>query len=1106
MPLLVSSNRAKKYDKTILLYYYIMSKTLKLFSVLLLLFPLELCERVASAQQNDRISVTTVVSDKVGAMPGVGVVVKGTTNGGLTDENGSVMLKDVPKNATLTISYLGYTTVDVPVQGRSQISVTLEEDTLALEELVVVGYGTQKKINLTGSVSSVNYDNIATKSRPLVNASQALTDASPGLQIMQGRGLPGDESVSMNIRGIGTLNSSGPLILVDGIEQGINTVNPSDIAVISVLKDAASCAIYGNRGANGVILITTKNGSNEGKVSVEYNANFAYSEPFKIIHTVSDYVEFMNLFNEARENVGSAHLYSDSNIELWKQAAKDPNGRLTTDQAYPNYVCYPNVDWFDWIYLNQWQQIHSVTINGKENKSGYTMSFGYTDNPGVVRNSGYKRFNGRINLYSDVTNWLRIGTRISGYRTNFDAQAYNYSNYFGSLGTAKVVPGTYPIYDGKYGAPECDQEDPQSGNPLWYADNVTGHDYSTNLVTDWYAQVKFLKYFTYNFDYYYTDYRRERKSSDRSLGKYSFQKDVYTTNAADPSTLFTSMYNTRSNQYKMVQTLNYAQAFGNHDVSALLGYEEQEYDFRETNATKRGLTDVSVNDLNASSNPYTTTGYGTGYTSRSWLGRLNYAYKNRYLFEANFRYDGSSRFAEDYRWGFFPSFSAGWKISNESWMQGLSNLDNLKLRASWGKLGNNSVGNYAWQSVYNTANYAWDGAIANGIAVTTIPNTSIQWEETAVTNLGLDLGMLGGRLNGSLDVYNKLTSGILYAPDISYIYGFASAPTVNLAEVTNRGVEFELEWKNSIGNDFSYSIKGNVSYNKNWVSKYKGKLADDKSNIGNVSTGSTTRVLEGHMINEWYLLSVYKGTGTYNKKDGSVDPNGGPKDGMIRTEKDLKWVQDMKTAGYQFQPQNTVSNKAIWYGEYIYSDNNGDGVYGNANDYEFQGTSLQPKWNYGLNASLSFKGFDLSMACGGSAGFKIFYQLITQNSSNLFTGYSIPDRIAKDHYFFDPSNPSDSRTNITSKNPRLMESNAQSIANSDHWLYDGSFLKVRNLTVGYTLPSNLTRKFFVERLRIFASGENLLALTSFPGMDPEMRSSIGYSSMRQYSLGVNVTF
>ena len=1082
-----------------------MSKAFRFLAILSLALPLGLLGQKASAQQN-RITVTTVVSDNVGALPGVGVVVKGTTNGGMTDENGSVTLNNVPSNGTLVVSYLGYTTVEVPVNGLSQIAVKLEEDALALEETVVVGYGVQKKVNLTGSVSAVDFETLATKSRPLVNASSALTDVTPGLQVMQGSGMPGSESFSMNIRGIGTLNSSGPLVLVDGMEQGISSVNPADIANVSVLKDAASCAIYGNRGANGVILITTKNGSKDGKVTVSYDGTVSYSEPFKVIHTVSNYVDFMNLFNEAFDNTGGTHQYSDSNIALWTQAQQDPNGKLNPNQKYPNSVAYPNIDWWDYIYSNEWAQQHTVSINGKENKTGYTMSFGFVDNPGVLNSdSGYKRFNGRVNLYSDVTKWLRLGTRIYGNRTNMEANSNALDDFFTSISTQKMVPATYPFYDGMYGAPECEQEDPQSHNPLKTINAYNGADIRTYLSTDWYAQVKFLKHFTYNFNYYYTDSRRERKLTAKGEGRYSFQKEAWSSGADNPADMYTYMYYNRSNTYKLNHLLNYAQTFGIHDVSAMLGYEEQQYDYRESNMSKLGLTDALVNDLNAAANPYSTTGYGTQWAARSWFGRVNYAIKNRYLFEANFRYDGSSRFAPDYRWGFFPSFSAGWKISDEPWMKNFSNLSNLKLRASWGKLGNNSVGNYAWQSVYSTANYAWGNSLANGIAITAIPNEKIQWEETAVTNLGVDFGFFGGRLNGSVDVYNKLTTGILYAPTISFIYGFASAPTLNLAEVTNRGIELELEWKNQIGKDFSYSVKGNFAYNKNWVSKYKGELAEDRSNLGAVSTGSSQRVLEGHEINEWYLPTVYKGTGTYFN-GGSVDPNGGPKDGMIRTKEDLEWVQAMQAAGYKFQPQNTVSNKALWYGEYIYADNNGDGIYGSSLDAEFLGCSTTPKYNFGLSATAAYKGFDFSMVWGGSAGFKSYLMSVSTNSSSLTTGYAIPDRVAYDHYFFDPNNPSDPRTNTTSKNPRLMVSNSQSTYGSDLWLYDNSFFKLRNLTLGYTLPTKLTQMASISRLRFFVSGENLFAFTTYPGLDPEMRVQRGYSTMRQYNIGVNVTF
>lgn len=817
-----------------------------------------------------------VVTDKNGEpIPGANIIEKGNpTNGTITDVDGNYTLS-VFGNSVLVASYIGYNRIEIQVKNRSVVDITLSEDTQALEEVVVVGYSTQKKVNLTGSVSTVNFESMS--SRPVTDASQALSGASPGLQIMQSSGQPNAESFSYNIRGVGTLNSSSPLILVDGMEQSISMVNPSDIANVSILKDAASCAIYGNRGANGVILITTKNGT-EGKISVTYDGTVSYNEPFKIVHTISDYVQYMKLMNESSNNLGNSDIFSQSSIDLWEAAKADPNG--ISASGYPNYVAYPNTDWWDEIYTKQWMQKHTISLNGKEKKTGYSMSFSYIDNPGIMKNTGYNRYMGRVNLYSDITDWLRVGTRTSGNVTDQEVSvtSYNGSSHINSMNTEKMVPCIYPYYDGKYGAPEGPEEDPQSHNGLW--DNVlNGFDKYSQLYTEWYAQVKFLKYFTYNFDFYYQDLRRERKVSDASIGKFSFSKGAYSTGADDPSTLYTRMYYTRTNRTKLNHLLNYNQSFGIHDVSAMVGYEEETYNYRETNVSKLGLTDAAVNDLDAATTPYSTAGYGTEYAARSVFGRANYAYKSRYLLEFNLRYDGSSRFAPDYRWGAFPSFSAGWRMNEESWLKPVQWLTNLKLRASWGKLGNNAIGNYDWQSVYSAANYSTGQALTSGIAITSIANAALTWEETAVTNAGLDFGFFDNKLNGNIDVYNKLTTGILYTPDMYMVMGNATAPKANIAEVTNRGVELELGWRDNIGKDFSYSIKGQFSFNKNFVSKYKGKLergwnkehTEYSTNIGDVSTGSTTRVIEGRQINEFYLPNVYNGNGSYFNADGTVN-------------------------------------------------------------------------------------------------------------------------------------------------------------------------------------------------------------------------------------------
>ena len=1062
---------------------------------------------VQKSDKKRRINgIVSDVNDEL--LIGVSVSIPGTNIGTVSNMEGKFEL-EIPEDAKkLQVSYIGFDTQEISLSpGKTTFNIVMGENVKMLSEVVVVGYGTQKKVNLTGSVATVNLEK-ESLSRPLVSASQALSGMTAGLQVMQSSGTPYNEGFSFNIRGVGTLNSSSPLVLVDGMEQSLNNVDPNDIASISILKDAASCAIYGNRGANGVILVTTKTGQT-GKVSVSYNATFSLNQPTKLIKTVSNYAKYMELMNEAATNIGESAPFSDITINQWREAEKDPNG--ISASGYPNYVAYPNTDWYDEIYSNDWMMKHSLSVTGQEGRTGYNLSISYTDNPGLIKDTGYQRYFLRANVYSDITKWLRIGTRVWGYHTD---QKKSDTGSLTNINTQKMIPGVYPYYDGKYGAPEGPEEDPQSHNGLW--DNVlNGFDKYSQLYTEWYAQVKFLKYFTYNFDFYYQDLRRERKVSDASIGKFSFSKGAYSTGADDPSTLYTRMYYTRTNRTKLNHLLNYNQSFGIHDVSAMVGYEEETYNYRETNVSKLGLTDAAVNDLDAATTPYSTAGYGTEYAARSVFGRANYAYKSRYLLEFNLRYDGSSRFAPDYRWGAFPSFSAGWRMNEESWLKPVQWLTNLKLRASWGKLGNNAIGNYDWQSVYSAANYSTGQALTSGIAITSIANAALTWEETAVTNAGLDFGFFDNKLNGNIDVYNKLTTGILYTPDMYMVMGNATAPKANIAEVTNRGVELELGWRDNIGKDFSYSIKGQFSFNKNFVSKYKGKLergwnkehTEYSTNIGDVSTGSTTRVIEGRQINEFYLPNVYNGNGSYFNADGTVNINGGPKDGMIRTENDMQWLQAMQAAGYTFQPYNNIAKNALWYGEYIYADANGDGVYGNSYDSEFQGTSTTPKYNFGIQASANWKDFDFSMTWGGSAGFSIYYYGKARNSSETTYGYAIPDAVADDHYFYDPENPSDPRTNLSSKQPRLVNvSGAQSSASSSLHLEKGNFIKLRNLTLGYTMPKSISKKFYVERLRVYASGENLFAITGFSGMDPEMRVSMGYSTMRQYAFGINLTF
>ncbi len=1059
------------------------------------------------------ITITGTVTDEAGdPMPGVNVVIKGTSTGVVTGITGSYSITVPDRNAVLVFSFIGYTSQELIVGDQKAINLVMEEDTQEIEEVVVVGYGTQKKINMTGAVSSVNYSKEAT-SRPLVDATQALGGLAPGLQVMQSSGNPYGEGFSINIRGLGTLNNSSPLILVDGMEQSISNVNPIDIESISILKDAASCAIYGNRGANGVILITTKTGGKD-KVNIDVSAKLSLNSPMRVPKLVNNYADYMVLMNESYTNLGRSAAFTDAIINLWREKEKDPNG--LADSGYPNYVAYPNTDWYDAIYDSNWMQDYTVQVSGSTDKSGYNFSFGYVDNPGILKESGFKRYFVRSNIYADVAKWLRVGSRIWGYNTDRNRVG---TGSLTSIDMTKVVPGTYPYYDGKYGAPESNEEDPQSHNPLWDMNYEHGDMKYTQIFTNFYAKIKFLKHFNYDFGFWYKHYIYDGKYASNAFPKWSFSLNEITASPLDLTIATTGQTYNRENNWKFNHVINYSQSFGKHDVMVLAGFEEERFWNRTSNVTLQGLIDPNIDDLDSGTEYKSSYGVNSEYTARSWFGRATYAYDGRYLFEMNMRADGSSRFAPDDRWGFFPAVSAGWRVSEESFMEGLKSwLYNFKLRASWGRLGNNSIGNYEWQQTYGMVNYPFNSSTNLGLAPTAQANINLQWEKSTTTDIGFDFGVLNNRLSGSVDYYNRETTGILYRPAIMMIYGNITAARQNIAEVTNKGWEVQLTWSDHI-DGFQYSITGNFAYNKNEVSKYKGNLVrgwetDENgnktyvTNLGDVSTGGTNRVVEGHMIDEYYMLQPYKGNQNYFNQDGSVNPGGGPKTGMIRTEDDMKWLNAMVSVGNKFYPNQTVGQAGIWYGDYIYADLNGDGIYGNTYDNDFAGNSSMPKWNFGMQLAASWKGFDLSMNWYGVTGNKLYFYRTGHNASTTIKGYAIGKDVADDRYFYDPNNTTDARTNLSSDNPRLTNNSgsSQSESTNTKWLYKGDFLKLKNLTFGYTIPKHLIQKVYAQNVRVFFSGENLLTITGYPGIDPEMRSSIGYLTYRQFAFGVNVTF
>ncbi|KAA9356180.1 SusC/RagA family TonB-linked outer membrane protein [Larkinella humicola] len=1069
-------------------------------------------------------TITGAVTDETGkGLPGVSIQVKGTTRGTTTDADGKYRVA-VDKGATLVFSFIGYTLQEIVVGTQSTVNVTMAPDMQALSEVVVVGYGTQKKVNLTGSVATVSAKSI--ESRPVTNVSSSLAGLAPGVFVRQSSGKPGADGATIRIRGTGTLNNSDALVIIDGVQGSMDAVNPNDIESMSILKDAASASIYGSLAANGVILITTKKGSAK-KTTVTYTGILSSARPSNVPEFISDYVRYMRLFNESNRNVGVAEVYSANTIQTWEKANLDPNG--ISAGGVPNYVAYPNTDWASWVFRNEIVQNHNIAVSGGGEKSLYNMSLGYLDNRGVMQNTGIKRFQLRANIESKVAKFLTLGAQT--FASTQSAGKANTDLAFQYLW--QTNPGIYPYYNGKYGFPVAVEEPTTVNNIFSYLDGTGGLDRTTRFNTTLYGIITLAKGLTLEPKVNYQTRFNEGNSYALAgpAERWDFSTNTLKVQLTPADQLTTGYSFNRDYLLTLDNVLRYSTTFGSdHDFGALVGYNQFNFRYYDFNASKRGLIDYSTTTLGSAGETSNTAG-GQEYNRamRSYFGRVNYAYQSKYLFEANLRYDGSSRFAPESRWGVFPSFSAGWRLSEEPFLRGLNEkIQGLKLRASWGKLGNNGAnnnviyaagasGDYDYQAVYGKVPYSFNNVATTGLVQAKYANPLLLWESTSVTDIGLEGALFKGRMNFELDWYHKLTDGILTTPPIFLTAGTKGAPTQNTAGVLNKGLELTLGWRDKIG-EVDFSVSGNVAYNINRVTNYRGALAEGyttdaagnkvySSNIGQVSSGGDTRILEGHPINEYYLLDVYKGDGSRSNSDGTVNINGGPTDGMIRTPEDLAWVQAMMAKGYKFQPVGTIGKGQLYYGDLIYADVNGDGTYGNNFDKRFSGVSSTPKFIMGLSLSASWRGFDFSMLWAGSAGMKYLYNQTGVNGTRTTLTNSIGTRIADDHYYYNDANPSDPANNIGGKFPRLKyNSDSQTNIPSSYWLYDASYIKLKNLQIGYTIPTAWGAKIGMSRARVFLSGENVFMITKYPGLDPEVGANVSYPTMKQYAVGLNVTF
>ena len=990
-------------------------------------------------------NVTGVVVDASGVpLIGVNVLEKGTTNGTITDFDGKFTLNVSSPNAKLVISYIGYVSQEVSALKNGELKVVLKEDTETLEEVVVVGYGTQKKANLSGSVSSVDSEQL--QNRPIQNVSSGLQGLMPGVTITGTNGAPGMDSGNIRVRGTGTLNSASPYILIDGVEsEAMGDLDPNDIASISVLKDAASAAIYGSKAANGVILITTKRGST-GKPKISYSGYISFQNTTETIDRLSSY-EYASMYNDALKSEDKAPRFTPDEIQKFKDGT-DPN--------------YPNTDWYDLAYKTGIQHRHNINISGGNEHAKYMGSLGYLNQTGVLPNAGREQFNARTNLDMKITKRLSAKINLAYIKNKYDDAS---SAYYGGSSDQiirqlnLISPWIVNRYeDGTYGTIS-------DGNPIAWLDSgmkVTRDNYNfTGLAS---LDYKILDELTLTLTGSYVN--------DLQNYKY-FQPFIqYNPNkASDPSSLDERYYRWDRTNYDVL--LNYDKTFGKHNLKGLAGWHTEKYNYKYMKAYRKNFPNDNLTDMNAGdAATQTNEGYSRELAMISWFARVNYDFAGKYLLEANIRADASSRFAKGNRWGYFPSFSGAWRISEENFMKGAQNwLSNLKIRGSWGMLGNQDALNSADASgafypAINTyeigATYPFGGALNSGYYQGSFRLNTITWEKAKTWGVGIDFGLFNNKVTGSVDYYNRKTEGIMM--DVAVPNEFALSPYKdNVGEMVNRGVELNISYNDKWG-DWSFGAAANFAYNHNEIT--------DLGGVDYLETGYSQRNAVGFAMNSYYL---YQADGFFNSQEEA----------------------DAFTAKYG----NPFGGGDFKAGDIRYVDTDGNGTL-NGKD-RVMANSSDPVYTFGLNLNAGWKGFDLSLMFNGAA--KVSRLFDAHEVYGAFSGDAgHPASIWKDAW---------TETNHDASMPRIFtDTNSPSSSRnavSTFWLQNTNYLRLKNLQLGYTLPKSLLANWGIDNVRFYYSVENLFTIDNMKiNIDPEATSQrlSSYPLLRTHAFGVNITF
>lgn len=989
------------------------------------------------AQQQAK-TVTGTVTDVSGEpIIGANIRIKGTTTGTITDIDGNFSIEAEPQSV-IEVSYIGYLTQETVINNQKSIRFLLKEDTKTLDEVVVIGYGVQKKADLTGSVANINTEKLNTQSN--ANIGQALQGKIAGVDIVSQGGAPGSGTRIM-VRGIGTLNNASPLYIVDGMYMNsIDHINPNDIASIDVLKDASSAAIYGSRAANGVIIVTTKEGSNtEGKTIIDLSVNLGIS-------TASKFLDMLDAKGWAEVTT------------IARQAIGKPALDMATDLANK-----PDNDWQDIMFRPALMQNYNLAVKGGGKYSTYYTGLGYFNQDGIVKGTNYQRYN--IQSKNDYKRGIfSAGTNLI---ISFSHDKPLHQELRGGMiGTILQSVPTLEKYDdtreGGYGGTYGDVVN--IPHPLAIIDDNIMDRYNENvkIFANLYAQIELFKGLKYKLNLT-PDFSFERYKN--YLNKYDFGL------ATNSITQLTERQRRRRN-ILVENLLTFDRTFGEHKISALAGYTYQDSRFRHIQAYGEGLPQ-GLEEIDAATTNRSNEGNSWRSVLTSILGRVFYSYQNKYLFTATIRRDGFSKFGKNNRYGYFPSFSLGWNVAEEKFMENVHWLDQLKLRGGYGVLGNQEIDNYQYSSTITTGiNYPdGNGGLLQGAFPKNFANPDIKWEETAMTNVGIDFMAFNNRLSLTADYYVKNTKDILLTVPIPISSGGANDPIRNAGKIRNNGFEFNLGWMDQPNPDISYGINLIGSFNKNKVIAMGSESGSIKGGSTNQNI-TTSETKAGYPIGGYWLIST---AGYFNSQE-EVDA----------------YAKD----GKKIQP-------AAEPGDIKFVDANNDGVI-NDDDRVFQGSPF-PDFTFALNGNMRYKNFDLSIGLQGVLGNKI-YNATRQTLEDVTKGSNF---LASCLDYWTPENKNASHPRLTWDDP-----NRNTRAESDRYLENGSYLRLRSVQLGYTFPQTWF-KGAIQHARVYINAENLFTITSYSGYSPDVNADNAnyrgfdnfiYPTNRTFMLGLNVTF